>query len=563
MGQAKNAEIVNVLRRQGYNIPDGFDTSGTQRSEFFSRLLAQIDPAGNQNFVTAFDKAREIAGKLADIPDDASPHDRLFGTIQAWGVSKAQIGLIAKATDIRSKAAGRGLKFNDQDYGAAVAEVLGENSPIFGQVMGHAGWAQMPSQAGVDSVPVWAPTYGDPKKPLGSGELIAPAQPTAPGGAVPAGTVPQQVQKAAPAPAPAAPPAAAPAAAPPTSGVTMGTTKSRATPGVAAPQTTPGVPAPASTGAPDGAGAAGGGGASNQPPPPATWNDDQIRTFIKQNFGANAYFVDIPEVWDALKNVVKSGKGVNGLEPALEQTAFWKQNTSSARSWYVKEKADPAQAAADVAQQTQAINGLAQQAGITIDPERAREIAQSYLRYGWTQTDLQRALGAEWHYDPSSKNQAAAITKMKTDAQNWLVPLSDQAIQTWGQGIISGTTTDAQFQQYLRDNAKSLMPQLSNLIDAHAGDPNFNVSTFADPYKQHAANALGISTDQIDLTDPKWRKALDQIDPKTGERRIMSLSEWDSTLKSDPTYGYDKTTNGINDGLTLANQLKASMGLGG
>lgn len=318
--------------------------------------------------------------------------------------------------------------------------------------------------------------------------------------------------------------------------------------------------APAAGPAIGGTAGMGGGGPNNQPPSPATWNDDQIRTFIKQNFGSSAYFVDIPEVWDALKGVVKSGKGVNGLEPALEGTAFWKQNTANARSWYVRERADPAQTAADIAQQTQAITNQAQQAGISLDPDRAQQMAQSYLRYGWTQTDLQHAIGAEWHYDPSTKNQAAAVTQMKADAQNWLVPLSDQAIQTWGQGLISGTVTQDQYAQYLRDNAKSLMPQLSTLIDQHAGDPKFSVSTFADPYKQHAANLLGLQPDQIDFNDSKWRKALDTVDPKTGERRIMSLGEWESTIKTDPTYGYDKTANGIQDGLALAGALKTSMG---
>jgi hypothetical protein len=318
------------------------------------------------------------------------------------------------------------------------------------------------------------------------------------------------------------------------------------------------VPAAAATTAGVGGGA--GGGPNNQPPAPATWSDDQIKTFIKQNFGANAYFVDIPEVWSALKDVVKSGKGINGLEPALETTSFWKQNTASARNWFVKEKSDPAQTAADVATQTQAVLKTALDQGITIDPTRASEIAQSYLRYGWTQQDLAGAISAEWHYDPSSKNQASVVGQMKNQARNWLVPLSDQAIQTWGQGILAGTTTQDQFGQYLRDNAKSLLPQLSDLIDKHQGDPNFTVDHFVDPYRQTAAQTLGVQPDQVDFSDPKWRKALDQVDPKTGQRRIMSLSEWSSALKTDPTYGYDKTQNGVQDGLNLAGQLKTSLG---
>ena len=151
---------------------------------------------------------------------------------------------------------------------------------------------------------------------------------------------------------------------------------------------------------------------------------------------------------------------------------------------------------------------------------------------------------------------------MKADARNWLVPLSDDALQTWGQGLISGTVTQEQWSQYLRDSAKSLMPQLSTLIDQHQGDPNFSVSTYADPYKQRAVSLLGIQADQVDLNDPsnKWRQALDTVDPKTGERRIMSLAEWDTKLKTDPTFGYDKTQNGIKDGLALAGAIKTSFG---
>jgi hypothetical protein len=295
-------------------------------------------------------------------------------------------------------------------------------------------------------------------------------------------------------------------------------------------------------------------------PGPATWSDDEIKNFIRSNFGANAYFIDIPEVWEALRGVVKGGKGINGLQPALEGTSFWKQNTSSARNWFARAKADPAQTAADIAQQSQALAAMAQNAGLTIDPGRLSQIAESSLRYGWTNTDIQRALAAEWHYDPTTKNQAAAVTAMKQTARNWLVPLSDQAIQTWGQGLISGTTTNEQFTQYLRDNAKSLFPQLSGMIDAHAGDPKFSIDTFVDPYRTQAANLLGVQPDQVDFADPKWRRPLDTIDPKTGERRIMTLSEWQSTLKTDAQYGYDKTQNGVNEALTLAQSLTKSMG---
>jgi hypothetical protein len=501
-----NDQVLAALRELGYRLPEGFDVSGAQNSTWRSKVVKELSATG-QDFSSAVDRAIKMAKDLAAIEPGDDPIDKIYRTLRAYGMNDDQATqLYDEAARIRQATGGlydRNKPYDANELLAAAGKILGD-TPM---------------------VRTAAKTIG--AQPPGMG-------PPAPTSAAPAGAqaIPSTVST------PAGP---------------VGGPRMRPGPGTAPTSPAPAAPGAAGTGG-------GGGGPSNQPPPPSTWNDDQIRTFIKQNFGSNAYFIDIPEVWEALKGVVKSGKGINGLEPALETTSFWKSNTVAARSWYVKEKADPAQAAADIAQQTQAIQNVAQQAGITLDPVRAQQMAQSYLRYGWTQTDLQRAIGAEWHYDPATKNQAAAVTKMKADARNWLVPLSDQAIETWGQGLISGTTTQANFDQYLRDSAKSLMPQLSNLIDSHAGDPNFTVKTFADPYAQHAANLLGIQSDQVDLADPKWRRALDLVDPKTGERRIMSLAEWDSTIKTDQSYGYDKSTSGVNEAMGLASQLKQSLG---
>lgn len=536
-----NQQVLDALRVMGYgdDILGGVSLAGAQNSEFRQRIV------GLGIHDTDFDRAKDIARQVGDEKFNVGGNqaNEIIAALQRRGVSDEVIRqIVAKAVSspLNQQQSSNGPQISAAQPGAQTFDVDARYSPQIQSIGGGGGSSAKVNVAALidaasqfnvgatESIRSLMSATPNVSTPLASPSAPATMQPGVPAGPVGAG------------------------------GVTMGTSKSRATPGTPTSE----VPSPAlkpSTG-PAAGGAGGGGGPNNMAPPPATWNDDQIKDFIKANFGANAYFVDIPEVWDALKNVVKSGKGTAGLEPALETTSFWKQNTAAARGWYVKERSDPAQAAADVAQQGQAITNMAQQAGITIDPTRVSEIATSSLRYGWTQTDLQRAIGAEWHYDPTSKNQAAAVSKMKQDARNWLVPLSDQAIQTWGQGLMMGTTTDAQYQQYLRDNAKSLLPQLSDLIDAHAGDPNFTVDHFVDPYRQTAATMLGVQADQIDFTDPKWRKALDQVDPKTNTRRIMSLSEWQSTIKADPTYGYDKSANGIQDGLQLAESIKKSMG---
>jgi hypothetical protein len=79
-------------------------------------------------------------------------------------------------------------------------------------------------------------------------------------------------------------------------------------------------------------------------------------------------------------------------------------------------------------------------------------------------------------------------------------------------------------------------------------------------YLQIAQQELGVNPSDISLTDAKWMKALNQVDPKTGQRAAMSLDSWLSTIRSDAAYGYDKTSKARGDATTLAAQLQQRFG---
>jgi hypothetical protein len=117
-----------------------------------------------------------------------------------------------------------------------------------------------------------------------------------------------------------------------------------------------------------------------------------------------------------------------------------------------------------------------------------------------------------------------------------MVPISDQAQQKWASDLMQGKVNDNDYMNYLKEQAKSLFPSMGAAIDS-----GVTPSQYTDPYKQIAAQTLQVPPDSVNFSDPKWGKALFQIDPKTGARTAMSLADWGKTLRSDPVYGYAKT----------------------
>lgn len=285
-------------------------------------------------------------------------------------------------------------------------------------------------------------------------------------------------------------------------------------------------------------------------------SEAEIADWITKNFGADAWFMDVPEIRDKLIGLARQGvTNPDIAKRAISQTAWYQNTSSTARMWHIQEESDPASARADVAQQAGVLGTMASKLGLDVDPARLSDIAETSLRYGWTNQQIQSALAAEFKYDPDNKKQSTVVQAIKERANKYYVPLGDSTIENWAKGMMQGTYTEEEYTQYLKDTAKSLMPQLSAAIDA-----GHTVEEYADPYRQVAARYLEVPPESVDFNDPKWRTALDQQDPKTGLHSVMTLTEWTRKIKTDPNYGYDKTQQGIQDGSQVATSLLKNFG---
>lgn len=316
--------------------------------------------------------------------------------------------------------------------------------------------------------------------------------------------------------------------------------------------------APSAAPAPAGPPAAYAGGGAVTSAPAATSNPQSVEDQIRQQYGYLASFLDIPEVGGVLRQAITEGWDQSRLQAAVQATQWWRTTSSSVRSWLALTSADPQTAADRVGTQLADVQTQAGKLfGHPIDPARAKQIAEDSLKYGWDATQLQNALASEFHYAAGQQQGqlGQAEVQLRQMAADYLVPLSDQTLAAWEGQIANGTATPDTFKQYMVAQAKGMFPALGPQIDA-----GLTVQQLADPYRQQAAKDLGISPDAIDFTDPKWSRALTQIDPKTGTPTMMSLYDWQKTVRSDDIYGFKNSP--VGKGLAADAILGLAQGLG-
>lgn len=321
------------------------------------------------------------------------------------------------------------------------------------------------------------------------------------------------------------------------------------------------APAPQPAGGGQGGDGQGGGpvttvtAASATPKPNLGSVEDQIR----RNFGFMAWALDDPEIGPLLRQGITEGWDLPTLQGRLEQTNVWKTTSAAQRDWRRIKATDPAQAEARIGQTLDQVNNMAASAGIQITPERARQIAEQFQSDGWSPLQLQNAVGSEFHYTPGAQKGTIgkAEDTIKQIAASYLVPLSDSTLADWERQIAQGTAADPEvFRQYIVDQAKGLFPTLAKQLDA-----GLTVQQLAEPYRQIAAGELDITPESIDFTQPKWNKALNTpTDPKTGERGMMGLYDWQRTIRSDDAYGWRYTKKANDTMFGFENSLLQALG---
>lgn len=277
---------------------------------------------------------------------------------------------------------------------------------------------------------------------------------------------------------------------------------------------------------------------------------------IKARYGYLGAILDFPDVAQVIGQMAADpAMSDDQFLAALKNTPTWQNHTTNELNWIALKPADQ-QARADG--QKAAIVDQAKQLGITLDADRLNQIATDSLRLGWNGTQLAQAVAAEFHYRPGGQSGTIgqAEVSLKKMANDYLVPVTDATLANWETQIAAGTATPDTFKSYFIDQAAGLYKGIEKQLRGGA-----TVQQLAEPYKQDAANELGVNPDAIDFAQPQWLRALSSTDPTSGQPIMMGRADWIRTLRTDPTYGWDKSQNGIAAGYAVGNTLAQAMGL--
>lgn len=248
------------------------------------------------------------------------------------------------------------------------------------------------------------------------------------------------------------------------------------------------------------------------------------------------------------------------LQAALRATPYYQQSPQAVRDWDILQATDPATASTKAEQAKRTIDDLQRELGITLDnagglASPAFSFLVDAIKYGWDANEIRYRMLASVNKTQAGGQVGATAAQIKSTASDYGVPLSDKAVLDWATKVTQGAMDMQGVQGYLIEQAKSLFPALTGWLDKGG-----TVKDYAAPYLQLAQQELDINPADINLTDQKWMSALNQVDPKTGQRVSMSLDSWLAKLRSDPAYGYDTTSKGRQDATTLATVLQQKFG---
>ena len=282
------------------------------------------------------------------------------------------------------------------------------------------------------------------------------------------------------------------------------------------------------------------------------------------DFGVSGDFlVAYPEMVDFIREAIDQGWLEAEFNQKLQETQFGIDRTGAQEAFDIAIKGPQSEDMLKlIADKTAIISKQAMAAGINLSPEELNKYATEAVRSATSDTDIINFLASSYtapvagqaNQSTTGGGQAASIySGISEAAASYGLVMTDDAIQT---KVRDGLAQGAGWQTWLegqkvlfKQQAKMLYPTVANQLD------NFTVTELVDPYINSASQLLGINKTNMNAMDPMWNGALN------GPNGPLSADEWVRVLKTDPKFGYDRTTNARTNAAALGDELLATFGM--
>lgn len=183
------------------------------------------------------------------------------------------------------------------------------------------------------------------------------------------------------------------------------------------------------------------------------------------------------------------------------------------------------------------------------------------MNFGWKDDTLKQKVYEEaFRKDPITGNyiNASTVERVRKSTpyltvasigKSFFSTVSDSTIA----GVLTGSMIQDDVVRQQRELAKGKYGHLSNLIDQ-----GLSLTDISDSYKTQASKLLERDPNSIDMSQGVYSQAFDF--GEEGKKRLMSTSEWERKLRSDASFGWDKTQNARDEARALASSISQAFG---
>jgi murein DD-endopeptidase MepM/ murein hydrolase activator NlpD len=244
----------------------------------------------------------------------------------------------------------------------------------------------------------------------------------------------------------------------------------------------------------------------------------------------SADYLDQPENAE-IKAIVDKAKKQDWPEAKLQaeiRRSDWaKQRSENQRAF---DTATPAEQMSLFRQAKASVRKQAAQMGVVLSKEDLKFEAMRIARDGDSADMQQFWLGSQYEYDPEDAQQGAAgdfQEELQSKAREYGFKYSDDDLEEWTQMALQNGIGADFFEDDMRQAAQAKFPTLN--LDGRT------LKQAITPWLASAAEELGQSYDEFDLTDPRWTAMVDQ------GGKMLDDQSWRTKIRTDDSYKWEGT----------------------
>jgi hypothetical protein len=272
-------------------------------------------------------------------------------------------------------------------------------------------------------------------------------------------------------------------------------------------------------------------------------------TTFRETFPAKAWLLDLdrtkyPQLFQLLNTAIsqewyKSQEGLNRFTASLDATDFYKEISQS--------------------KQLKTIQSLVGTLGF--DGSDFTKFVSDSINFGYQGEVLKQKVYEQVFQKDDAGNyiNPTALERTKKSADY----ISTQNIakaffntnpsESDVENVLTGKILSADYERQQREFAKTRYGHLSNLLDQ-----GMTLESIASAYKTTASRLLELNPNAIDMSTGAFEQAV--TFGEEGKKRLMTNSEWEKLLRTDPQYGWERTNNAKDEARSLSANIAQAFG---